>query len=172
MIFLGSSSSVREELRNAFGPSRTSAAVATRRQGSLLSTRRARPRTRGSQERRIFTRLFCCLSDSNAHRVPLSEVVSTLEVRGLGVKEVDIAYDWTRKDIDSSVMETFPALEQCGGFELLRAVPSARTLNRFPDDMDGEYLSRHTRYNSKIYVRPIQRDIDVSKLPLPVCNIF
>ena len=30
-----------------------------------------------------------------------------------------------------------------------------------PGDMTSDYLCSHTRYNSKLYVRPIQRDIDV-----------
>ena len=86
------------------------------------------------------------MRDSNAHRVPLSEALSTLEIHGLGLKEVDIAYDATRKDIDSSVFGAFPELEQCGGFELLGAAPSARTLNRFRDDMGVLCWLRRVRY--------------------------
>ena len=156
-------STVRQELRNAFAPTRTSAPVATRHVGSLTSTRRGRSR-RSVGQRRSLVRYFCCLAECSASQVPNGDVLASLQTRGLGSKEIEIPLAASFSDINTIVLEQFPCLNGCGGLELLKAAPGSRAFIHLPGDVSAEYLCNHTRSNSRIYIRPIQRDVVLDQM--------
>ena len=151
---------VREELASIFRPSRTPATAASHR---LSSGRRCNARGRRSSGRppppeRKLLRVFCCLAESSASIAPDSDTVVELGDMGLGLKEMEISPNATSTEIDAAVAQLFPALNGIGGFELLRAVPGSNNLLQLRD-LTGNYLSSYTRATTRIYVRPIQRDI-------------
>ena len=57
-----------------------------------------------------------------------------------GIKEIEIPMAATAEDLRNIVQDHFPRLRDVGGFDLLRSMPSNRTLIVLPPDVSGEYL--------------------------------
>ena len=107
-------SRVREEVLNVFTLSRTPMSAVTRRQGTLSSRREQRR----SHQRRSFSRYFYYLADTNSSRVPESDVLSMLQGRGLGFREIEISVGASVGQIHEIILRTYPPLEGGRGFEI------------------------------------------------------
>ena len=163
-----------QELRDTFSPrvNRTAASAATRRSGVLQSGRSGHRRRASTTTRRsTFIRYFCCLTDRDCSSAPNPDIVAALGMRGLGIKEIEIPMAATAEDLRNIVQDHFPPLRDVGGFELLRSMPGNRTLIVLGPDVSGEYLLERIRSNVRIYVRPIQRDINVRRIDSTVRTI-
>lgn len=61
------------------------------------------------------------------------------------------------------LLDTFPKLRDAGGFELLRCKPNTRELEVIaPRISSNPRLLKRSVANSRIYIRPIQRDLSLA----------
>lgn len=71
----------------------------------------------------------------------------------------------TPEEFNHILLATFPKLDRGGGFELLRCKPQSRELMLFgPRVSSCPKLLRRQVGNSKIYIRPIQRDLSLEEV--------
>ena len=110
-----------------------------------------------------------CLSDTSDSRVPTS--VAAREVlleAGLGEKRVVIPdVDMEAKDFFRVIVEHFPKLDGCGGFELLKCISNSRNLEVIsPKIASSPKLLKAIVGTSKIYIRPIQKNLDLDESAL------
>lgn len=80
---------------------------------------------------------------------------------GLGEKTLCMPIGGTARDLHQVLVDTFPPLSSCGGYTLLRCTGKTKTLEIINPPLGG-----HTPMSlssvvgqSRIYVRPLQRDI-------------
>jgi hypothetical protein len=86
-----------------------------------------------------------------------------LEEAGLGEKKITIPGDCGSELFRKAMVEAFPKLGGAGGFELLRCLANSRDLEVIPTRvaMNPHLLKRRVG-NGRIYIRPIQRNLDLS----------
>ena len=82
---------------------------------------------------------------------------------GLGEKKVEIEEESSTRRFHEQLVNSFPKLRNAGGFELMRCLPNSRSLEPITYSV-AKYpkLLKKVIGNSRIYFRPIQRDLDVS----------
>ena len=74
-----------------------------------------------------WTQKFVCLACTNDNRVPTTfSSRDILVLAGLKIQISDV--DCTTDEFHSILTNSFPKLKNCGGFELLRCIPSTRDL--------------------------------------------
>ncbi len=110
-----------------------------------------------------WTQKFYCLSCTESDKVstkPSCQEILTLV--GLGEKKVQIPdVDCSTEEFHAVILQSFPKLKDCGGFELLRCVPSTRDLEIIQSPMCHSPRLLRSRFgNGRIYIRPIQIYID------------
>ena len=114
-----------------------------------------------------WTHRFVCLPHTNHKRIP-STVAERNEIiqAGLWEKKVTIPdIDCGVKEFNDIILETFPKLNQGGGFELLKCTQSSRNLEILPYQIScSPRLLKQSIGSAKIYIRPIQADLDLSPL--------
>lgn len=100
-----------------------------------------------------------------ADRVPTSQSQKIeLEEAGLGEKVVSINLDCSAEGFNQAVLEAYPKLKCSGGYELLRCRPQSRDLILIgPRIANNPKLLKRQVGNGKVYVRPIQRDLDLDE---------
>ena len=111
-----------------------------------------------------WTQKFICLSGTSDDRVPTTSVVrEALSLAGLGEKKIQIYdVDCSTEAFHEILINAFPKLKTCGGFELLRCVPSTRDLELIPSPVcHSPQLLRSRIGTVRIYIRPIQADLDI-----------
>ncbi len=65
------------------------------------------------------------------------------------------------------LMESFPKLRDCGGFELLRCIPCSRNLDVISSPVcHSARLLRSRIGTARVYIRPIQLDLDIEEFPV------
>ena len=114
-----------------------------------------------------WTAKFFCLANKDATHVPTT--VSAKEVlveAGLGEKKVEVSdVECTPQEFHEVLLSAFPRLENGGGFELLRCVPNTRLLELISSSLaKSPKLLRQVIGNSRIYIRPIQKDLDITPI--------
>lgn len=134
------------ELGNLFGPTRS------------RSTSRAR---KMKSKQRTWTGKFLCLADKDSNSSPTVDEKIVLLKAGLGVKKIQFTTDDTEEKVRNVLMTHYPLLEICGGFELLRCGSNCRTLQIINGKWDVLNLRNIVGSQATIYVRPIQRSIEV-----------
>ena len=154
-------SSVRREMSSLFGQTRSGSG---RRGVSVAQTSRSQRRVSAAPYSRVrlISRLFCVLSCSTDTASPDTAYFRKLECAGLGVKQIQMRVNESAEEIHSRLVEAFPQLVSCGGYEVLRACPGSKSLQPLAPlsvPLTAEYLSTAVRSSTKIYLRPIQRDI-------------
>ena len=82
---------------------------------------------------------------------------------GLGEKKVEVSESSSTKAFHDELIRSFPKLQSAGGVELMRCLPNSRSLEPISYSIaKSPKLLRQVIGNSRIYIRPIQRDLDVS----------
>lgn len=75
--------------------------------------------SRGKKKKeKTWTGKFLCLSDRQKNRVPTAEEKAVLQRNGLGFKKIQFLSSDSEEKVKKVIMEHFPTLENCGGFEL------------------------------------------------------
>ena len=131
-------------------------------------TTTAKGATRKGKEKKgrmqSWTVKMVCLASPTDTRVPTT--ISAKEVlieAGLGEKKIAIPdIEMSHDEFWSLIAGYFPKLEGCGGFELLRCVANSRCLEPIsPKIARSPKLLRAVAGTSKIYIRPVQQDLDI-----------
>lgn len=129
---------------------------------------------RKKEKGRSWTVSVLCLSDKNCSFVPNSEVKEYLLKAGLGMKKIR----FNVKDGQTEVLKKissdekdendecigFPALKNCGGFELMRSQANNRSLSTIEVEWSVQNLKACIGSQGKLYVRPIQSNLSTSSV--------
>lgn len=135
------------------------------RHSRTASSSRKRKATGG----RTWTAQILCLADRKQSKIPNSIEKQILHNAGLGLKKIRFqASDNAQQVVDRIMSDEksdndepigFPQLRGKGGFELLRCLPNCRELRIIDCPWTVGNLKATLGSQSKIYVRPIQRNL-------------
>ena len=139
-------------------------------------------KSKGKKKGRLisWTVKMVCLAGTSDCRTPTTAAGrQTLIEAGLGEKKVIIPdINMEKEEFWSTIMGYFPKLKDCGGFELLRCVANSRDLEVIsPNISRSPSLIRAMVGNSRVFIRPIQQDLDITPIltessPPEVCVCF
>ena len=113
-----------------------------------------------------WTHKFICLATTGQERVPAPVMKEDLLLARLGEKKIVIPdVDCTTLLFHDVLVEAFPKLKNAGGFELLHCIPNTRDLEGIPSPVcHSPRLLRSRMGTARIYIRPIQVDLDMEAL--------
>ena len=118
-----------------------------------------------------WTHTFVCLAHRDDDLVPDSQERATLKLAGLGEKRVTLPVLATALEVCDELRFQYPRLADGGGFELLRASDaSSKDLEVIKAPEGGhtvDYL-KAVIHSAKIYIRPLQKDLDLSPCSVDV----
>lgn len=92
---------------------------------------------------------------------PTPEEKIELAKMGLGLKAVEFNSDGDAEHIHKVILASFPVLDSCGGYALLRLAENSHSMVEIdgPDcGITVPYL-RDILNQAKLYIRPLQKDI-------------
>lgn len=120
---------------------------------------------KGQGNRRyIWSHRFVCLSDSEDCQTPNLDYKIVLKNAGLGEAEIAFQKDGNAEHFHQKLLETFPKLKDCGGYEVLRtAERSSHKLVVIPCPREGYSISvlKECLNQAKGYIRPVQSDLSL-----------
>lgn len=139
------------------------------RPGGNLQRSRSASSSRRNKKRKIQTweHTFICLSKMSQCSPPSPMDRGRLMQAGLGAKSLCILEHTDAEDLHHELLDLFPKLQAGGGYELLRtSQESNRNLEVIPSPPSGYTVSylKGVVGQAKIYVRPLQKDLDDSPL--------
>ena len=118
---------------------------------------------------------YVCLSRRKQETIPDAAERTALKLAGLGEKKFAVYAYSTAGELAREFYEEFPKLQDAGGFELLRASDvGGKHLVLIDIPLDGysvEYLQAVVK-SAKIFIRPLQKDLDESPLEDKVCRFL
>lgn len=121
---------------------------------------------------KTWTHTFICLSKVSHKWIPDASERTSLKLAGLGEKRLSVFAYGTSSELQDDLFREFPKLSSGGGYEFLRAPETgSRELVVIEMPHDGysvEYLQAVVK-SAKIYIRPLQRDLDMRPLTKEVC---
>ena len=120
-----------------------------------------------------FGNRFVCLSAVN-QKIPTSTKQKELKLAGLGEKLITMSIlDLGPEGVSEILMSSFPKLEDGSGFELCQCTPNTRTLSALPTELISSVILLKRRVkNSRTYIRPIQRNLDLTQVVAPEVRYF
>jgi len=86
---------------------------------------------------------------------------------GLGDKNISFVESADAEDLHYDLLEAFPKLKSGGGYELMRTSDRGnRTLAVIPCPSSGYTIAylRSVAGQAKVYIRPLQKDLDLSPI--------
>ena len=115
-----------------------------------------------------------CLADKNCVRVPCTP--SSREVlieAGLGPKTFSVPLSSSGEEFQEMIVSNFSKLSDGGGFNLLRCIPNTKHLDVIsPSVAMNAKLLKAAIGNGQVYVRPIQKILDLSiDEAIPQCEV-
>lgn len=130
--------------------------------GKRFQKKTPRPK---KKSRPAWRHRFVCLGYYGQERIPTTDAdKDELFKAGLGEKEVE----FERLDLDASefraqLIKVFPKLSDCGGFQFCKCLPNSRNLEPLSDvaHSSPEFLRQRVG-NVRTYIRPLQKDLDLS----------
>lgn len=130
---------------------------------SLNKGKRSRSHPYATKKKKVvtFTKETICLKYKDQNWLPSTEERIELAKLGLGLKKIVYQADGDAKHIHEMITSSFPVLESCGGYTLLRLGENSRELIPVdgPDSgMSIPFLKDILR-QAKLFVRPLQSDI-------------
>lgn len=105
-----------------------------------------------------------CLAGTTECRVPSTVAAREILLEaGLGEKRVIVPdIDCDAKEFVRIIVDHYPKLDGCGGFELLRCISNSRNLEVIsPQIASSPKLLKAIVGSSKVYIRPIQKELDL-----------
>ena len=123
---------------------------------SFIGSRHAYSRPRAPQ---VWSHRFFCLSDKDCQTAPQTKrQKEALEACGLGEKVIAIEMHSSAEEFHRMIMSTYPKLENCGGYELLRCYGNSRSLSLIEPPYTAARLCAAVA-QSRIYIRPVQSSV-------------
>ena len=95
---------------------------------------------------------------------------------GLGERKISFPdMDCGPEEYCQKLYQTFPKLREAGGFEMMRCYSNSRLLELIAPSALQSPRATHDRVGrSKVYIRPIQKDLDMSPVdddPFKTINV-
>lgn len=116
---------------------------------------------------KTWTHTFFCLSKVDHYHIPDSSERVALKLAGLGEKRFSVFAYGSSQEVQDELVREYPKLIDAGGFELLRASElGSKQLEPIEMPSNGysvEYI-RAVVKSAKIYIRPLQRDLDITPI--------
>lgn len=112
-----------------------------------------------------WSHTFVCLHERDAFTIPTD--YSVMAASGLGKAKLHLFEESTAMDIHLAVLQQYPKLAECGGYEFLRTYENTKKLNVMtppPEGYTGSFL-KNVLGQANCYIRPIQKDIDLKDCP-------
>ena len=112
---------------------------------------------------KLWSHTFVCLADPEREEIPNGKERAQLQLAGLGEKVLSLTWYGDADDLHHELIMEYPKLAFGGGYELLRQ-GQGRQLEEIPLPRQGyttEFL-KSVVHNAKIYIRPIQKFLDMS----------
>ena len=108
-------------------------------------------------------KMFCLSSPLDTHVPSTIAYKETLCKAGLGEKTVVVPNALcSRDEFWSVITSAYPKLLNCGGFELLRCMTNSRELEPISRSVaKSPKLIKSVLSNRKIFIRPLQKDLDI-----------
>lgn len=117
---------------------------------------------------------FYCLAYTGQDRIPTTDTdKEELFQAGLGEKEIEFeSLDITQEEFKEHIFGSFPRLREGGGFRLLKCLPNSRTLEVLSMAVHvSPSLLKQRVGKSRTYIRPIQKDLDLTPLDEPPTGV-
>ena len=150
-----------EEQRRNFSPYPRGSSCTGKKRSAPASSTAVKPK----RKRATWSPRFFCLSDIDQETVP-STVAGKEELFqcGLGEKKVEVEEELSPQEFKELVTNVFPKLRDSGGYELLRCKINSRQLEPISFNMASspKLLRAKIIGNSRIYIRPIQCNLDTT----------
>ena len=108
-----------------------------------------------------------CLANKHQTTVPSAAEKIALTCSELGEQKIIFHKDGNSAHVHAKIMETFPALENGGGYDILRSSEGrTKTLMEIPIPSSGYSVAylRSVFGQAKGYLRPIQKSINLEKV--------
>ena len=127
------------------------------------------------EDKRSCSLKMVCLCSPKDDRVPSTAAQKELLMEaGLGAKDVFIPnISCSREEFWDIITSSYPKLLGCGGFELLRCIANSQALEPISLNVSqSPKLLKAIIGNGRIYVRPLQKDLDLEPVEsnsLPSC---
>jgi hypothetical protein len=126
----------------------------------------ARPRQTTFSPKNTWTKTFLYLAKKHQTTVPSAAEKIALTCGELGEQKIIFHKHGNSAHVHAKIMETFPALENGGGYDILRSSERrTKTLMEIPapsSGYSGAYL-RSVLGQAKGYLRPIQKSINLEE---------
>ncbi len=117
--------------------------------------------------RNTWTHKFFLFSSNTSRQVPTSREKVQHRLAGLGDRDVVFDKDGNSEHIEKKPQESYPVLNGCGGFEIMRTISgSCKILEIVPVPPRGynvPYL-KSVLSQPKAYIRPIQKHLSLQPL--------
>lgn len=113
----------------------------------------------------FWTKETICLRYTDQAKAPDTEEKMKLAHMGLGFKEIKFNTDGDAFHIHSILLTSYPELDGCGGYSLMRLGCGSSELVTIEPPKGGlnvRYL-RDILKSAKLFVRPMQKDIEVKE---------
>ena len=93
---------------------------------------------------------------------------------GLGEKQLTISFNSTAEELHQALLNLYPPLRSCGGYDLLRGGQGSRMLIAIPISTGGYTPASLAAVvgQSRIYIRPLQRDLALASSSSGEVSIF
>ena len=168
-----------KSLKNRLGERRKATAAAEHRQNfaPYVGKGKQRARDRPSApppKRQQWTHKFLCVPSCSTNTAPRKGSERQLLISaGLWEKLVTFPNMDCPPEEYRDHLETFPKLKDAGGFELMRCIPNSNQLECLPPlALCSPRNTQECIGKSKVYIRPIQKDLSLSPLELDLNGTY
>ena len=117
--------------------------------------------------RNTWTHKFFLLANSSSRQVPTTREKIDHGLAGLGDRDVVFEKDGNCEHVEKKLLESYPALKGCGGFEIMRTLAGSSKLLEVLPVPPGGYTVPYLKsvvLQAKAYMRPIQKDLSLQPL--------
>ena len=151
----------RNELRRVFSPYQPDVGVRTTANGMFSRKGKGSKRSpyskESSQTSQPWKKETICLRFKNQLKKPDTKEKIALAEQGLGLKELLFNWEGDARHIHSVLIKSYPVLNTCGGYSMMRLATNSTDLLPIGAPKDGvtvKYLKDILK-SAKLYIRPL-----------------
>lgn len=120
---------------------------------------------KADSKKAVWRHKFVCVAYRDQERIPTTDwEKDELFQAGLGEKEISFTtLDMNATEFKGLLLESFPRLKDGGGYQLMKGLPNSRNLEVLSMAVHtSPNLLKQRVGNSRTYIRPIQKDLDLT----------